>query len=503
MVRRLLSPLRAVLPVEAGERPLALLLYAILTLMVLSDWVGKVGADSLFVKRYGVQYIPMMYLITPVAVLVISALLFTVLRRHTGRSLLTNYVAIVIVASLAIHFALPQGGIVLPIAYVFAHGVKEIVYLLFWIYAGNLYSSNQSKRLFPLFAGAMLSGKILGGFAVGALAPIIHTENFIGAQAFGFAGCLVLMLVFRRHLPAERDDSAGVPAPRGVVASLQDSLEGYRTITSDRLLRALAVTVFFWYLLMQLGTYLYLVGLDVRSTVSSARGSEDAFSQLYASVYTSSSLVALAIQLLLTGPLLRRLGVSRMLFLLPMWYFGAFAAAAASFNFVTAVAIQLGERVVIPAVHRPATELVYDQVPSGVRQRARAFLSGGVNSLGNFAAAAVLLGASASGIPVSMVLVFAAGASVAFFVSAWFVRRSFGRRLAQNLEGDDGELADNASQMLTGERHATFRKREVTAPLVDDATPPDTLAVLIQDMLRTVGESPDNARAERERGVAA
>src|SRR4051794_31325114 len=94
VVIRRINPFRALLPVEAGERPLALLLYAMLTLMVLSDWVGKVGADSLFVKRFGVQYIPVMYLVTPVVVLAISALLFGVLRRHSGRSLLVYYVMI-------------------------------------------------------------------------------------------------------------------------------------------------------------------------------------------------------------------------------------------------------------------------------------------------------------------------------------------------------------------------------------------------------------------------
>ena len=71
-------------------------------LMVLSDWIGKVGADSLFVKRFGVQYIPLMYVVTPLVMLAVSALLFGALHRYSGRALLFAYVAAVTVASLAI-----------------------------------------------------------------------------------------------------------------------------------------------------------------------------------------------------------------------------------------------------------------------------------------------------------------------------------------------------------------------------------------------------------------
>src|SRR5438309_1813972 len=62
---------------------------------------------------------------------------------------------------------------------------------------------------------------------------------------------------------------------------------------------------------------------------ASGTGQEDLFSQLYASVYTSSSLVALAIQSFITSGLLRRIGVAWVLFLLPLWYLATYGWAAA------------------------------------------------------------------------------------------------------------------------------------------------------------------------------
>ncbi len=451
-MKRALDFSRRFLPVRREERQLVIVLYSLLTVMVLSDWVGKVGADSLFVKRFGIQYIPAMYIVTPLAMLATSALLFAVIDRMPRRTLLLSYVTVVMFASIAIQAALPLGGLLFPIAYVFAHGVKETIYLLFWVYAGNLYDSEQAKRLFPLFAGAVLVGKILGGVVATALADLIHAENFMGAQAVGFFVCLVLIFVYRNRLPEGREQ-AGAPRDRAesLGASLRSSLEGYRAVTTDQLMRVLGVGVFLWYLLMQTGNYLYLLGLDASSTLATAQRSEDAFSQLYASVYTSGSLVALAIQTLLTTMLLRRLGVGLALFIFPLWYLGSFASALVTFNFLTAVSIQLGERVVVPAIHRPTTELVYSQVSANIRPRARTFLSGGINALGNLAAAVVLLASAATGVASATILALASVLSLLFVANAWSLRRSLGRRIAENLASEDDELRRNALQMLPGE----------------------------------------------------
>src|SRR5712691_4531320 len=147
-MRRLL---RDAMPLRRGEWGLALFLYFLLTLMVGADWVGKLGADALFVKRYGVQYVPAMYIVTPIAMLAVSAMIFFFVDRTRRRTMLLWYVAGVTLLSVAIQAgitfqtSIESGWVVQPISYVFAHGVKETIYILFWVYAGNLYDAEQSK----------------------------------------------------------------------------------------------------------------------------------------------------------------------------------------------------------------------------------------------------------------------------------------------------------------------------------------------------------------------
>lgn len=450
--------LRDALPLRRGEWGVALFLYFLLTVMVGADWVGKLGADALFVKRYGVQNVPWMYVITPIAMLAVSALIFFFIDRMRRRTMLLVYVAAVALLSVGIQYAITTnaiGSIVQPISYVFAHGVKETIYILFWVYAGNLYDSEQSKRLFPFFAGSVLVGKILGGVIGAALAPVIHAENFIGAQAVGFLVCFVALVVYRGLPEGRAGHVESKERPQGVRATIDESVDGYRAVTSDPLLRTFGVGVFFWYFLMQFANFLYLLGLD-QSSAQSATGveREDLFSQLYASVYTSSSLVALAIQSLITSGLLRRIGIAWVLFALPLWFLGTYAAAAYwNLNLVTGVALQLGERIWIPALHRPASELVYSQVSSAIRPRARAFLSGGVNAFGNMAAAvALIVGLRYS--DVQTLLATGTGLSLVYVYNAWHTRRLFGRRIARNLTSPDPDLRRNAADMLLSESGA-------------------------------------------------
>jgi hypothetical protein len=448
---------RDAFPLKRGEWGLGLFLYVLLTLMVASDWVGKLGADSLFVKRWGVNYVPVMYIVTPIAMLAVSAMIFFFVDRVRRRTLLLWYVAGVTLLSVAIQGGvwiqgqLDYGWIVQPISYVFAHGVKETIYILFWVYAGNLYDAEQSKRLFPFFAGSVLVGKILGGAIGAGIAPLIHAENFIGAQAVGFMVCFVALVLYR-GLPEGHGSRLAEQRSKGIGASLKDSVEGYRAVASDKMLRTFGVGVFFWYFLMQFGNFLYLVGLD-QSTAGTGTGSEDLFSQLYASVYTSSSLVALFIQSVFTGALLRRFGIARVLFVLPLWFLGSYAAASYNFNIITAIAIQLSERIVIPAIHRPASELVYSQVVAAIRPRARAFLSGGVNAFGNFAAAIALL----AGLQLhdnQLLLAVATGLSGIYVYNAWHMMRLFGRRILENLTSIEPDVRFSAAEILATEHGA-------------------------------------------------
>ena len=454
-----MSWLRSLFPVRRDERGIVFLLYALLSITVIANWVGKVGSNSIFIKSVGVTALPYAYVLAPLVLLVASSIIFALVGRMRRRDLFIWYVGVVTVLSIAAQVLLPVTSVDYWFTYVLAQVVKDTVYLIFWVYAGNLFDSEQSKRIFPLFAGSLLVGKIAGGVLAAGLTPIIHSDSFMAVEAVGFGIAFVVLVFFRDRLPeGEGAITVERTQPKGIGERFAGSLNGYKLVSRDTLLRPFGVNIFFWYFLMQIANYLFAAGLDAASKAGTLQQSQDDYTLLYASVYTSGSIVALAIQTFFTGGLIRRLGVSVVIFAFPLWYLVTFGAGTyfgltAGAGLVIAVLLQAAERIVIPAVHLPATQIIYSQVASTVRPRARAFFSGGLNAVAEIGAALVLLAGAVSASP-QAVLGFGTVCSALFVANTVGVRRAFGRRIVENLRSDDPELRRNAAQMLHGEARA-------------------------------------------------
>jgi AAA family ATP:ADP antiporter len=451
--------LRGLFPVRREERGIVFLLYALLSITVIANWVGKVGSNSIFIKNVGVGYLPVAYVLAPVVLLVASSVIFSLVGRMKRRDLFIWYVGIVTVLSVIAQIGLSISETDFWFTYVLAQVVKDTVYLIFWVYAGNLFDSEQSKRIFPLFAGSLLVGKIVGGVLAAALTPLIHSEMFMAVEAVGFGLAFLLIVLFRGRMP-EGEGAVLVEKaqPKSLGQRLSGTLGGYRIVSRDRLLRPFGVNIFFWYFLMQIANYLFAAGLDTATKAGTLQQSQDEYTLLYASVYTSGSVVALAIQTFLTGGLIRRFGVSVVIFCFPVWYLLTFGAGTyfgltAGAGLVIAVLLQAAERIVIPAVHLPATQIIYNQVSATVRPRARAFFSGGLNAIAEIGAAVVLV-AGAIGANPQVVLGFGTVCSAIFVANTARLRGALGRRIVDNLRSDDPELRRNASQMLHGEGRA-------------------------------------------------
>jgi AAA family ATP:ADP antiporter len=452
--------LRSLFPVKREERGIVVLLYTLLSVTVIANWVGKVGSNSIFIKSVGVTYLPVAYVIAPIVLLVASSVIFSLVSRMRRRDLFIWYVGIVAALSIAAQVLLPVTNTDYWFTYVLAQVVKDTIYLIFWVYAGNLFDSEQSKRIFPLFAGSLLVGKIVGGLLATALTPVIHSESFMGIEAAGFALAFVILIAFRRHLP-EGEGAVVVEtaaASKSIGERLAGSLNGYKVVSRDKLLRPFGVNIFFWYFLMQIANYLFAAGLDAASKAGTLQQSQDDYTILYASVYTSGSIVALGIQTFITGGLIRKLGVSVAIFAFPIWYLVTFGAGAyfgltAGAGLLIAILLQAAERIVIPAVHLPATQIIYNQVASSLRPRARAFFSGGLNAVAEIGAALVLVAGAISLSP-QAVLAFGTVCSALFVANTWSLRRALGLRIVENLRSDDPELQRNAAQMLHGEGRA-------------------------------------------------
>jgi hypothetical protein len=135
---------------------------------------------------------------------------------------------------------------------------------------------------------------------------------------------------------------------------------------------------------------------------------------------------------------------------------------------------------------------VYSQISASIRPRARAFLSGGVNAIGNMAAAVALIVGLAL---FSVTQLLAAGAVVSgvFTFNTWLTRRAFGARIAENLDSDDEALRRNAVDMLHAEGGAvpTEMLKRVAQDGTDEVANGARLALTRRGALAVATDSAD------------
>jgi len=153
------------------------------------------GVEALFYARFGVEFLPVMYIILG-GVSLLTSLLMTGLMARVDRR--RFYLGLPLVMALALIVA--RFVLVADLNWFYAVlwltiNVFWLVQSLFvWGMASLVCDTRQAKRLFPLFGVGSIVGLALGSLLTGFLVSLVGTENLILAWALGLALALVLAL---------------------------------------------------------------------------------------------------------------------------------------------------------------------------------------------------------------------------------------------------------------------------------------------------------------------
>src|SRR2546428_958585 len=233
--------LARVLAVRPGEGRNAALLIGLMLATSAGGSGGGNAIEALFYARFGVQYLPPMYvargLVSGAATFRVSARIGRFARGRLYVALPLAIGATLVLERLALQ---TQVALLYPVIWLLMNVMGSLQGLFTWGLAGLVCDTRQAKRLFPLFAAGGILGAVLGGFGTRLLAETLTSENLLVV----WAAALVAAFVAARVLVAGRR----APAPRG--ASLVDDLaRGFRTVRGSALLRWMVVPVVLFSLL--------------------------------------------------------------------------------------------------------------------------------------------------------------------------------------------------------------------------------------------------------------
>jgi AAA family ATP:ADP antiporter len=247
--------------------------------------------------------------------------------------------------------------------------------MLFWALMADRFTLEQAKRLFGAVAAGGTLGAIFGPWLAGRLAGPLGTPALLLAAA----GFLVLALGAAELLARLRPEERRTPAEDAPLGGR--AWEGLQSVLRSPYLLAICGYVL---IVAVMATFLYFTRLQM---VAALGTSLDLRTATFARIDMLTQAATLLLQLVATGHVMRRLGVSVALALLPLTAALGFVGLALSGTIAALIAFEATFRAVQRGVMRPSRETLFTVVPRAERYKAKAFIDTFVYRVGDVAGA--------------------------------------------------------------------------------------------------------------------
>ncbi|HEX5635314.1 MAG TPA: MFS transporter, partial [Gemmatimonadales bacterium] len=347
--------LRRLVQVEPPEVPALLWSFAYFFSLLCGYYVVRPMRDAMGIAG-GVEQLHWLFTGTFVAMLAAVPLFGFVTSRFPRRRFLPWVYWFFIANLLGFHALLrAEGGQVAAARafFIWTSVFNLFVVSVFWSFMADLFTSAQAKRLFGFIAAGGTLGALAGPALAAALARPLGPSSLLLLSA-GFMGVAVLCI---HRLVAWKDRQAD--------QATEEARAGEARPLGGGILAAVPLVLRSPYLL---GIALFMLLYTTTSTVlyfqqaqivrESVQGDAER-TALFAAVDLAVNALTIGIQVLLTGRLLRALGVAVTLALVPALLGPGFLALALAPVLGVVVLVQVLRRAGDYALTRPARELLY------------------------------------------------------------------------------------------------------------------------------------------------
>jgi len=234
--------------------------------------------------------------------------------------------------------------------------------MLFWALMADRFSLEQAKRLFGAVAVGGTLGAIFGPWLASMLAKPLGTPALlVVAAAF-----LVLALAAAWWLARIHPERTGIQSENHVIGG--SAWEGFQAVFRSPYLLAICAYVL---ILAVMATFLYFTRLQM---VAALGAGLDMRTATFARIDMITQVATLLLQAIVTGHLMRRVGVPLTLALLPLTAALGFLGLAIAGSLAALIAFEAAFRAVQRGIMRPARETLFTVVPRADRYKAKAFI---------------------------------------------------------------------------------------------------------------------------------
>ncbi len=341
--------------VRPEERRGVVLAFATLLGILASYALLETARDALFLARLSPTELPWVYLVMAVVAVGLAELPGRGLGLP-GRLRLPALLAFGAAVTLGFYFLGPAGNPwLLRAFYVWAGAFATLAGVQFWVLLGEVYTITQAKRLYRTIGTGSLVGAALGAglarVATGSLPP----QVLIAFGAALMAATSGLAFALGRQVGAPSDDRAEARWSLGEVRNLLQREPYVTRLAGLVLVSSVAVT---------------LADFVFKSEVTRHVAPEE-LGRFFATFYGGLSVLALFVQVVLMGWILRALDVHRALWALPLLMLGGASGVVVGGGLVAAILLKGADGALRPSLNRTSTELLFLPIPDRLRSRVK------------------------------------------------------------------------------------------------------------------------------------
>jgi AAA family ATP:ADP antiporter len=424
----MLTVVERILGLTARELGRATPLFLYLFLAMAGSVASKAARDALFLDRFSATQLPYVDIAIALIVGVVAGVYIRVGSRTTLRnvqigSLLAFAGSAVLFWTLATR---GRGGsdVLFVVIYVWVGVLSVIVPTQVWTLANYILTTREAKRAFGFIGSGAILGWIVGGLATRALATRFGAEStllWVGAT-LGISAPLVWG-IWRDRRGADEPDVAP-PAPEGR-GGLADSLSLMR---ESSYLTAIAAVI--W-----LAAFVTTIaGWQFKAIAKENIPDTDQLAMFFGTFNVAGGVLALVLQVLFTGRVLRSAGIGVTLFIVPVALSISSVALLMIGSLTAVIALKASDQILRYSIDKATIELLYLPVPGLVVFRVKSFIDTVVYRFGDaLGGVAVLLLASVIGLSAVQITWLVLAALGAWFWAAAVARRQYVENLRESI----------------------------------------------------------------------
>ena len=443
--------------VRPGEAKKVALMGLFLLLAVSAFIIGRITRDSLFLSQWDREQLVLMYMTVAFAVSIPSFLYARVADKYRrDKSLIVSLCFFILSLGLFrilmyIFHGTPTQKYIYAFLYNWTECIGTITMIQFWTFAGDIFSSRQAKRLFPIIGGGGVLANIVCGASVTNIVEHIGTENLL----YPFMGCFCICAYLAYYI-GKKEKVRLQEAIVGRRTRRQDTKFNVRSELSEvfksKHLKLIAGMTVVTHITVQFIDYQFKTftknafteEMMVNGVLTSVTDTTQ-LSAFYGLFFTGLGIVAAFMQFGVTGRVLERFGIMVGLMILPIALFsgsigmliGVSAYALGGLTkttFIVSVLNKGAENSLRYSINDATMQVIYMPVPGNMRGRAKSFIDGILKpaSVG-FAGLTMWLLVSQLGFQVHRLSIAAAGLAVIWLILVLRIRKEYVSQLIQTL----------------------------------------------------------------------